>query len=121
MLRWFRKRRKSPSPPPDEARDEEAHEPFEPPPVVVTDVLDLHGFFPEQVPDVVGEFLSNALRLRLRRVRIIHGKGRSRLKHAVLQVLKERPEVESFGDAPPEFGGWGATVVYLKPGVSKDD
>jgi DNA-nicking Smr family endonuclease len=86
-------------------------------PVVVTDVLDLHGFFPEQVPEILDEFIRNAVSLGLHRLRIIHGKGKSRLKHAVLHELKQRPEVASYGDAPSEFGGWGATVVFLKEGL----
>ena len=118
MFRIFRKRKKKP----EQQPAVEGPEVPEMDPVVVTDVLDLHGFFPEQVPEIVDEFLRNAQRLRLSRLRIIHGKGKSRLKHAVLQELKQRPEVESFGDAPPEFGGWGATVVYLRvePGEGEE-
>jgi DNA-nicking Smr family endonuclease len=83
--------------------------------IEVTDVLDLHGFFPEQVPEMVEEFINNALELRLYRLRIIHGKGKSKLKWTVHQVLKENEHVTWFGDAPPEIGGWGATIVEIKP------
>lgn len=82
--------------------------------IKVTDVLDLHGFFPEQVPEMVEEFIKNALELKLYQLRIIHGKGRSKLKWTVHQVLKGHPDVARFGDAPPEIGGWGATIVELK-------
>jgi len=82
--------------------------------IEVTDVLDLHGFFPEQVPEIVNDFIQNALELKLYRLRIIHGKGKSRLKWEVHQVLKAHPQVAWFGDAPPEIGGWGATIVELK-------
>lgn len=86
--------------------------------IEVTDVLDLHGFFPEQVPEMVEEFINNALDLKLYRLRIIHGKGKSKLKWTVHQVLKENAHVTWFGDAPPEIGGWGATIVELKvPGM----
>ena len=81
--------------------------------VVITDTLDLHGFFPEQVPEVVDAFLENAASMRLKRLRIVHGKGRSRLKFEVIQVLKSDPRVVAFGDAPPELGGWGATWVEI--------
>lgn len=80
----------------------------------VTDVLDLHGFFPEQIPEVVDAFLEQAQELQLRRLRIIHGKGKSKLKFLVRRELEKHPQVLDFGDAPPEFGGWGATVVILK-------
>ena len=81
----------------------------------VTDVLDLHGFFPEQVPEIVEAFIENALELQLYELRIVHGKGRSKLKWAVRKVLKLHSNVIYFGDAPPEQGGWGATIVVINP------
>ena len=93
--------------------DENPEDPF-PEPVRVTDLLDLHGFFPEQIPDVLEAFLQNAADLGLTTLRIVHGKGRSRLKFEVLRFLKGRPEVFRVYDAPPEAGGWGATVVELR-------
>ncbi len=104
---------------PPEAAEERPTEEL-PEAVVVTDVLDLHGFFPEQVPDMLRDFLQNAQELGLRTLRIIHGKGRSKLKWVVWRELEKYPEVESFRDAPPELGGWGATIVYLRS-VGKDD
>jgi DNA mismatch repair protein MutS2 len=85
-----------------------------PEPVRVTDVLDLHGFFPEQIPEVLDAFIENALELNLKTLRIVHGKGKSRLKFEVRRFLKECPLVRDFRDADPAFGGWGATVVELK-------
>jgi DNA-nicking Smr family endonuclease len=82
-------------------------------PVRVTDVLDLHGFFPEQVPEVLEAFLENARDLHLATLRIVHGKGKSRLKFEVLRFLAQRADVARFYDAPPESGGWGATVVEM--------
>ena len=82
--------------------------------VVVTDILDLHGFFPEQVPEMIEAFLENADDLGLKTLRIVHGKGQSKLKWIVYKELEKYPQVASFEDAPPEIGGWGATIVYLK-------
>ena len=79
----------------------------------VTDTLDLHGFFPEQIPEIVDAFIGNALALGLHELRIVHGKGKSRLKFEVHQALKQDTRVVAFGDAPPELGGWGATVIRL--------
>jgi len=83
--------------------------------IVVTDTLDLHGFFPEQVPEMIEAFIQNARTLRLNRLRVIHGKGRSRLKYEVIHALTSNPDVMRFHDAPPDMGGWGATVVELVP------
>lgn len=82
--------------------------------IVVTDTLDLHGFFPEQVKEIVRDFIENALELKLKQVKIIHGKGKSRLKFEVYQALKNHPHVIRFSDSSPESGGWGATIVELK-------
>lgn len=82
--------------------------------IEITDVLDLHGFFPEQVPEMVDEFIRNALELNLCNLKIIHGKGKSRLKWEVREALKAHANVAWFGDAPPESGGWGATLIELK-------
>ncbi|MDQ3804432.1 MAG: Smr/MutS family protein [Acidobacteriota bacterium] len=80
----------------------------------ITDVFDLHAFAPREVRAVVEEYLREARRKGLRRVRIIHGKGVGVQREAVRQILARTPFVEHFSDAPPEAGGWGATVVRLK-------
>jgi len=82
--------------------------------VVVTDTLDLHGYFPEQVPQLLADFIENAHRLRLPEVKIIHGKGRSVMKRVVWEELEKNPLVEGFHDAHPLSGGWGATIVVLR-------
>lgn len=82
--------------------------------IEITDTLDLHGFFPEQIEEIVTAFIENANRLNIKSVRIVHGKGKSRLKFEVYQNLKNNPLVQSFKDAPPDLGGWGVTVVKLQ-------
>lgn len=83
--------------------------------IIVTDTLDLHGFFPEQIPEMLDTFIENAMELDLKLLRVVHGKGRSRLKFEVIQTLKQDQRVSAFYDAPPELGSWGATIVELKP------
>lgn len=81
--------------------------------IQVTDTLDLHGFFPEQIPDLVRDFIENAVDLGLKTLRIVHGKGKSRLKFEVHQILKESSYVDRFHNASPDSGGWGVTIVEL--------
>ena len=62
---------------------------------------------------VVEEYLREAHAKGFRSVRLIHGKGVGVQREAVRAVLARTPFVESFTDAPPEAGGWGATVAVL--------
>jgi DNA-nicking Smr family endonuclease len=80
----------------------------------IEDVLDLHTFSPKDIPDLLFEYFSACLDANIYSVRVIHGKGQGFLKKRVQGLLKKNPLVESFRDAPPEAGGWGATLVELK-------
>jgi len=81
------------------------------------DSLDLHAFHPADVASVVGEYLTAARAAGLVEVRIVHGRGRGVQRETVRRLLATSPEVAAFGDAPPERGGWGATLVRLgQPG-----
>jgi dsDNA-specific endonuclease/ATPase MutS2 len=80
----------------------------------ITDVLDLHSFLPEDVPDVVRDYLDLAYVQGLRELRIIHGRGAGVQRRTVRELLGRDPRVKSFGDAPPEAGGWGATWLKLR-------
>jgi hypothetical protein len=81
----------------------------------LTDVLDLHSFRPEDTQRVVSEYLDGARRAGLGEVRIVHGRGRGVQRALVRRILTEWPGVVGFDDAPPTRGGWGATVVRLRP------
>jgi dsDNA-specific endonuclease/ATPase MutS2 len=63
---------------------------------------------------VVEEYLIEAAARGFREVRLIHGRGIGVQREIVRAVLSRHPAVESFTDAPPERGGWGATVVRLR-------
>jgi dsDNA-specific endonuclease/ATPase MutS2 len=82
--------------------------------IPVTDVFDLHTVPPRDVEMVVEEYLSEANRLGLKALRIIHGRGIGVQRETVRKVLARTVFVAEFGDAPSEAGGWGATVVTLK-------
>jgi dsDNA-specific endonuclease/ATPase MutS2 len=83
--------------------------------VPITDTLDLHTFLPKEVADVVRDYLDAAWEKGLRELRIVHGRGIGVQREIVRKVLERDPRVRSFRDAPPEAGGWGATLVRLGP------
>jgi dsDNA-specific endonuclease/ATPase MutS2 len=82
--------------------------------IPIEDALDLHTFAPADIPSVVDEYLEEARERGFREVRLIHGRGRGVQRRIVQSVLARHPLVERFADAPPERGGWGATVVWLR-------
>ena len=73
-----------------------------------------HTVPPRDVKPIVEEYLVEAHRLGFRALRIIHGRGIGVQREMVRSVLARTPFVETFGDAPGEAGGWGATVVTLR-------
>lgn len=81
----------------------------------IGDVLDLHTFLPKEVPDLLDDYFEACVQKGIFSVRVIHGKGTGVLKQRVRSILKRHPLVENYGDAPGGSGGWGATLVALKP------
>jgi DNA-nicking Smr family endonuclease len=101
----------------DEERPDDEDPDGEDPEVVelaVEDVFDLHSFLPREVKDVVQEYLEAAYGKGLRDLRIIHGRGVGVQRRTVRAILERHPNVEAFGDAPAEAGGWGATWVRMR-------
>jgi DNA-nicking Smr family endonuclease len=80
----------------------------------IEDSLDLHPFAPKDVRPVVDEYLKEAAGRGFHEVRLIHGRGIGAQRANVQSLLAGHPLVLRFFDAPPERGGWGATVVMLK-------
>jgi len=91
--------------------DQDFNEPIQ---IPITDVLDLHSVPAKDMQGVVEEYLIEAHRLGYKVLRIIHGRGIGVQREMVRAVLKRTSFVESFGDAPAEAGGWGATLVTLR-------
>ncbi len=87
----------------------------EPVQLPIDGVLDLHNFQPREVKDLVTEYLAACRERNILRVRIIHGKGIGQLRRTVRSVLSKHPDVVAFADDHPEYGGWGATIVELRP------
>ena len=94
---------------------------MEPVEIPIEDSLDLHTFQPRDVPDLLEDYLAECLKAGIYSVRIIHGKGQGVQKRRVQGLLKKNPLVFSYRDAPPEAGGWGATLVELRRHLPKND
>jgi DNA-nicking Smr family endonuclease len=78
-------------------------------------ILDLHTFRPNEIKDLIPEYLVACRERGILQIRIIHGKGSGTLKRTVQAMLQRIPEVSSFHPAGEEAGGWGVTLVSLKP------
>ena len=79
----------------------------------ITGVLDLHTFKATEVKDLVPDYLTACHEKGIFQVRIIHGKGTGTLRRTVHSILSKHPLVSSFSLDHPEYGGWGATIVFL--------
>jgi DNA-nicking Smr family endonuclease len=78
-------------------------------------VLDLHTFRPVEVKHLIPDYLAECRKRGILDVRIIHGKGTGVLQRSVYAILSRLPEVVAFRIAGEEAGGWGATLVRLRP------
>jgi DNA-nicking Smr family endonuclease len=77
--------------------------------------LDLHAFRPEEIGDLVPAWLEECRARGILEVRIVHGKGIGALRRTVAALLARSPTVASFRAADESGGGWGATLVTLRP------
>jgi DNA-nicking Smr family endonuclease len=91
----------------------------EPVPLPIDGVLDLHSFRPQDVKEIVLEYLAACREKGILEVRVMHGKGIGQLRQTVHAVLGRLPEVDSFAVAGEAWGGTGATIVHLRaPGTN---
>ena len=100
-------------------RDNDSPESREPVEYPITSELDLHTFRPQDVKEVVMAYLEACQERGLREVRIIHGKGIGQLRRSVHAILEGHPGVLSYSLATELYGGWGATMVQLRPGPTE--
>ncbi len=101
--------------------DDDFDNPFpDPVEIEITDVFDLHTIPPREVKLVVEEYLRLAHERGFKCVRIIHGKGIGVQREMVRSILGRTTFVSHWTDAPPEAGGLGATIVWLKEDASSN-
>jgi dsDNA-specific endonuclease/ATPase MutS2 len=87
----------------------------EPVAIPITGELDLHTFRPAEVSSLLDDYLAECRRRGLHRVRIVHGKGTGTLRETVHAHLRRSAGVAAFALGDETSGGWGATIVTLKP------
>jgi DNA-nicking Smr family endonuclease len=83
--------------------------------VEIEEWIDLHGFQPREVPEVVESYLEAAREKGYLEVRLIHGRGVGVQRARVHSLLRRLDYVIEYHNAPAHLGGWGATVVRLQP------
>lgn len=90
-------------------------EEFDPIDHPVDGILDLHTFNPRDVRALIPDYLDACRSQGIFHIRIIHGKGSGMLRKTVHSILSRTPGIASFCTAGEDAGGWGATLVVLKP------
>lgn len=78
-------------------------------------ILDLHLFRPQEIKDLVPEYIRECRTRGILEIRIIHGKGIGNLRRTVHAIIDRMPEIATYRLAGENMGGWGATLVYLSP------
>lgn len=87
-------------------------EPFEHP---IDGTLDLHLFSPADTREVLLEYILVCLERKIYQLRVVHGKGIGVKREIVHSVLKGHKNVRSYHHESGSGGGYGATVVDLRP------
>jgi dsDNA-specific endonuclease/ATPase MutS2 len=90
-------------------------DPFpDPVPLPLDGTLDLHTFRPEDVGELLPEWIEACRAAGLKELRVVHGKGTGALRRSVEAILRGHPLVRSFRTGGEDAGGWGATLVTLR-------
>ena len=76
--------------------------------------LDLRGKRYEEAMEKLDAFIDQALLNNMAQVDIIHGIGTGVIREGVTKYLRRNKHVKSFGYAPQNAGGSGATIVIFK-------
>lgn len=81
--------------------------------------LDLHLFHPRDVPALLDAYLPECRAAGVLQLEIVHGKGTGALGRRVRALLEGREDVLHCSVADEARGGWGVTLVTLRPAAGK--
>ncbi len=79
----------------------------------VKNEIDLRGRYGDESIDLLDKFIDKSMLFRLRRVRIIHGKGTGELRKRVADYLSKNKNVTSYQLGEWNEGGGGVTIAIL--------
>jgi DNA mismatch repair protein MutS2 len=75
--------------------------------------IDVRGMRADECMEKISRFVDDAVVTSSHHLRILHGTGNGILRQLIRQYLSTVPEVISFHDEHPQFGGAGITVVEM--------
>jgi DNA mismatch repair protein MutS2 len=75
--------------------------------------INLIGFTVEEGTERLDKFLDEAFVAGHPEVRVVHGHGTGRLRHAIRELMSRHPHVASHRPGSPGEGGDGATIALL--------
>lgn len=79
----------------------------------INGTLDLHSFRPQDLGNLIPDYIDACLEKEIYQLRIIHGKGIGNIRRSVHALLDRNPKVTSYSLANDK-SSWGATLVELK-------
>ena len=77
--------------------------------------LDLHLFHPKDVPALLDAYLVECRAAGVLEIEVVHGKGTGLQRRRVQALLQGRDDVLGVRTADEARGGWGVTLVSLRP------
>jgi DNA mismatch repair protein MutS2 len=76
--------------------------------------INLLGCKVDEAVERVDKFLDEASLAQLAQVRIVHGTGTGALRNAIIEMLRDHPQVERFESPQQSEGGRGVTIAVLR-------
>ncbi len=80
---------------------------------MANDLLDLHGFIAEDVEATVDAFIMKVNLLKLKRARIMTGKGTGKVRQIVIEYLKRAGYPWEYERIPKGRHNEGVLVIFL--------
>ncbi|MBM4158268.1 MAG: endonuclease MutS2 [Ignavibacteria bacterium] len=80
---------------------------------IIETKLDIRGKYPEEIKDLVEEFIINAVNEGIKEISIIHGKGTGKLRSEVRKIISKNNLIKSYRYGNWNEGDTGVTIIEL--------